>query len=213
MLIASGKIEVNGVVVNEVGVDVKEGDIVKYGGRQLVMSSDFEYYILNKPKNFITTCFDDKNRRTVVSLIPARVRLYPVGRLDRNTTGLLLMTNDGTLANKLTHPSFQLVKKYNITLDRAMSANDENLLKDGVYLDDGYFRFDKVNISNDRLSIDVVMHSGKNRIIRRVFEHLGYRVKALDRYYYAGLAKGGLGLGRYRKLNDEEVGVLKGLDS
>lgn len=211
LLIASGMIEVNGAIVKEIGVNVKEGDVVKYRGKQLVIYSDFEYYILNKPINFITTCSDDRNRRTILKLVPNQIRVYPVGRLDRNTTGLLLLTNDGALTNKLTHPSFQLVKKYNVTLDRAISANDENLLNEGVYLEDGYFKFDKVNISDNRLNINVVMHSGKNRIIRRVFEKLSYRVKALDRYYYAGLSKGNLGLGRCRELTVDEVKFLKSL--
>ena len=210
LLIRSGKIEVNGVIANTLGIDVKDNDIVKYNGKTLILKNVFEYYVLNKPKNFITTCLDDRNRRTVLDLIPfKKSRLYPVGRLDRNTTGLLLLTNDGMLTNKLTHPSFNLIKKYNVILDKKLTFRDEILLKKGVLLEDGFFKFDDFYMFDDRKDINVVMHSGRNRIIRRVFEHLGYRVKELDRYYYAGITKKNLGLGRCRKLTCDEIKLLK----
>lgn len=212
LLIKSGKIELNGHIVKTLGVDVKDSDVVKYEGKVLNFNNVFKYYILNKPKNFITTCFDPRGRETVIKLIPNRnIRLYPIGRLDRNTTGLLIITNDGMLSNKLIHPSFNVVKKYNVVLDRAITRNDEILLKKGVLLEDGYFKFDDIFVFDDRRKLNVVMHSGRNRIIRRVFSRLGYNVKGLDRYYYAGLSKKNLELGKFRELTKEEIGLLKAL--
>ena len=173
------------------------------------------YILLNKPKDFITTSDDPQNRRTVMALIDdaCKERVYPVGRLDRNTTGLLLFTNDGELTKKLTHPSFGAAKVYNVELDKAINKEDMEKLLNGVELEDGLANVDNISYTNcnppDKKKVGVSIHSGKNRIIRRMFEAIGYDVVKLDRVYFAGLTKKNLLRGKYRFLSEQEVAFLK----
>ncbi len=214
VLIATGAVTVNGEVITEMGYKVLPGDVVKYNGTEL-KSEKKVYLLLNKPKGYITTSDDPFARKTVMELIKGACaeRVYPVGRLDRNTTGLLLFTNDGDLTKKLTHPSFGAQKVYNVELERSVSKADMYTLLKGVELEDGFERVDAINYKNnepiDKRKVGVSIHSGKNRIIRRLFESLGYEVVKLDRVYFAGLTKKNLLRGHYRFLTDKEVAFLK----
>ena len=212
-LIAAGSVTVNGKVVTEMGYKVKEGDVVAYGGETL-RSEAKRYFLLNKPKGFITTVDDPQERQTVMMLMDSacRERIYPVGRLDRNTTGLLLFTNDGELAKRLTHPSTGVYKIYHVELDKPVSREDMKKMLEGIELEDGPIKVDDVQYvegMNDKRIVGVALHSGKNRIVRRIFEHLGYEVHKLDRVVFAGLTKKDLPRGRYRELTAKEVGFLK----
>ncbi len=211
-LIAAGSVTVNGKVVTEMGFQVHEGDVVNYGGETL-RSERKRYFLLNKPKGFITTVDDPQNRETVMMLIDGACseRIYPVGRLDRNTTGLLLFTNDGDLARRLTHPSTGVYKIYQVELDKPVTHNDMKQMLEGIELEDGPIHVDDVQYvqgANDKRIVGVELHSGKNRIVRRIFEHLGYNVHKLDRVVFAGLTKKDLPRGRYRELTEKEVGYL-----
>lgn len=214
VLISTGNITVNGNVITEMGYKVLPGDVVKYNGTEL-KSEKKVYLLLNKPKGYITTSDDPLARKTVMELIDGACseRVYPVGRLDRNTTGLLLFTNDGDLTKKLTHPSFGAQKVYNVELDNTISKADMYTLLKGVELEDGFEKVDAINYTNnepiDKKKVGVSIHSGKNRIIRRLFEALGYEVVKLDRVYFAGLTKKNLLRGHYRFLTDKEVAFLK----
>lgn len=212
-LIAAGSVMVNGKVVTEMGFQVHEGDVVNYGGETL-RSERKRYFLLNKPKGFITTVDDPQERQTVMMLIDGACpeRIYPVGRLDRNTTGLLLFTNDGDLARRLTHPSTGVYKIYQVELDRAVTREDMRHMLEGIELEDGLIRVDDVQYvqgANDKRIVGVELHSGKNRIVRRIFEHLGYSIHKLDRTVFAGLTKKDLPRGHYRELTEKEVGYLK----
>ncbi len=213
VLITTGVITVNGEVITQLGYKVKQGDVVKYNGKTLNNEKKV-YILLNKPKGYITTSDDPQQRKTVFELIDGacKERVYPVGRLDRNTTGLLLFTNDGDLTKKLTHPSFGAQKVYNVELDKPLTKSDMDQLLEGVELEDGIQRVDDINYLNnqplDKKKIGVSIHSGKNRIIRRLFEALGYEVKKLDRVYFAGLTKKNLLRGQYRFLDNKEIGFL-----
>jgi 23S rRNA pseudouridine2605 synthase len=215
VLITTGLIQVNDKIVTELGTKINpEVDIIKYNGRTLKDERKV-YLLLNKPKGFITTSDDPQERKTVMELIDGACneRVYPVGRLDRNTTGLLLFTNDGELTKKLTHPSFGASKVYNVELDRNITKKDMEILVKGVELEDGMANVDKIDyIMNDPIDkkkVGVSIHSGKNRIIRRLFESLGYEVKKLDRVYFAGLTKKNLLRGKYRFLTEQEIAFLK----
>lgn len=211
VLIESGAISVNGEVVTQLGFKVKPGDVVNYGGETLV-SERKRYILLNKPKGFITTMDDPQERKTVMALVAdaCTERIYPVGRLDRNTTGLLLFTNDGELAKKLTHPSSGARKVYHVELDKPLAPADRRKILEGISLEDGDIAFDAVEYnSDDRNSVGVELHSGRNRIVRRVFESLGYEVYKLDRVIFAELTKKNLPRGRWRELTAKEVGFLK----
>lgn len=213
VLIAAGSVTVNGVVVTEMGYKVKPGDEVAYGGETL-RSEPKRYFLLNKPKGFITTLDDPHERKTVMMLIDGacQERIYPVGRLDRATTGLLLFTNDGDMAKKLTHPSSRVYKVYQVELDRAVSREDMNKMLEGIELEDGMIKVDEVQYvegMNDKRIVGVQLHSGKNRIVRRIFESLGYNIHKLDRVVFAGLTKKDLPRGRYRELTTKEVSFLK----
>jgi 23S rRNA pseudouridine2605 synthase len=213
VIIKSGAVMVNGKVVTEMGFRVGPDDTVNYGGETLRKEKPV-YMLLNKPKDYITTTDDPKERRTVMSLINhnGNERLYPVGRLDRNTTGLLLLTNDGDLAKKLTHPSSKIKKIYQVSLDKNLKVTDYQALLEGVELEDGFIKPDAVEYivgAEDKKEIGVELHSGRNRIVRRMFEHLGYVVVKLDRVTFAGLTKKDLARGRTRYLTDKEVGMLK----
>lgn len=212
-LIAAGSVSVNGKVVTEMGYQVKPGDVVSYGGEKL-RSERLRYFLLNKPKGFITTVDDPQERKTVMMLIDGACpeRIYPVGRLDRATTGLLLFTNDGDLARKLTHPSSNVYKIYHVELDKPLTKEDMKRMLEGIELEDGMVHVDDVQYvdsANDKRVVGVELHSGKNRIVRRIFEHLGYEVHKLDRSVFAGLTKKDLPRGRYRELTEKEVGYLK----
>ncbi len=210
--IIAGSVEVNGKVVSEMGYKVLPGDSVKFDGR-LLTPEKMEYVLLNKPKNFLTTTEDDKGRKTVMDLIrnASKSRLLPVGRLDRNTTGLLLFTNDGEMAARLTHPRYAVRKIYHVVLDRALKVSDLQQIEKGVDLDDGSISVDAISyIANaTKREVGIEIHSGRNRIIRRIFEHLGYEVAKLDRVMFAGLTKKDLPRGQWRTLDSKEVSFLK----
>lgn len=214
-LIAAGSVKVNGKVVTEMGYQVMPGDEVQYGGEKL-RSERLRYFLLNKPKGFITTTDDPQERRTVMMLMDGccAERIYPVGRLDRATTGLLLFTNDGELAKRLTHPSTQVYKIYQVELNKPVTKEDMKRLLNGVELDDGPMHVDDIQYAEvggkvDKRIVGVQLHSGRNRIVRRLFESLGYEVHKLDRTVFAGLTKKDLPRGRWRELTDKEVGFLK----
>lgn len=212
-LIAAGSVTVNGTVVTEMGYKVAPGDVVAYGGETL-RSERKRYFLLNKPKGFITTIDDPQERQTVMMLMDGACneRIYPVGRLDRATTGLLLFTNDGELAKRLTHPSTRVYKIYQVELDKPVTRNDMQQMLDGIELEDGMIQVDDVQYAegmNDKRIVGIALHSGRNRIVRRIFEHLGYNVHKLDRVVFAGLTKKDLPRGRYRELSQKEVGFLK----
>ncbi len=211
-LITAGLISVNGKTVTELGTKVKPDDDVKYNGQRLRNERKI-YLLLNKPKDFVTTTDDPKERRTVMLLIKnaCRERIYPVGRLDRNTTGVLLFTNDGEMAKKLTHPSHNKKKIYHVFLDKNISASDLKKLTDGITLEDGFIQPDAISYvsSEHKREVGLEIHSGKNRIVRRMFESLGYRVSKLDRVYFAGLTKKNVARGKWRFLTDKEVRMLK----
>ncbi|GHB83275.1 pseudouridine synthase [Persicitalea jodogahamensis] len=210
-LIASGQITVNGEVVTEMGFKVKRSDAVKYG-KKLLNPEKLVYLLINKPKDYITTTEDPEERRTIMDLVAGACeqRIYPVGRLDRNTTGLLLLTNDGELAKKLTHPSSNIKKIYQVELDRPMTTEDFETLKEGVELEDGFIKPDELGIvTPDAMVVGIEIHSGKNRIVRRIFDHLGYEVQKLDRTIFAGLSKKDLPRGKWRFLGEKEVVRLK----
>lgn len=213
-LVKNGHITVNGQVNTNPAYEVQKEDVIIYKGKILRTHSKEIYLLLNKPKNVITTLNDERGRKTVFDLIKDDIteRVYPVGRLDRNTTGLLLMTNDGDLAQKLSHPSHKTKKIYHVTLDKAVSKNDLQLILNGVQLEDGKAEVDGIDYANDkRNEVGIEIHLGKNRIVRRIFEHLGYEVEKLDRVYFAGLTKKNLPRGKYRHLTDKEVIQLKHL--
>jgi len=210
--IEAGVVKVNGVVVTELGTKVKRSDEVHFHD-QLVSIEKKVYVLLNKPKDTVTTSDDPQNRKTVMDLVKGacRERIYPVGRLDRNTTGVLLLTNDGELATKLTHPQFLKKKIYHVFLDKNVTAADMKQIADGIELEDGEIHADAIEYANetDRKQVGIEIHSGRNRIVRRIFEHLGYRVIKLDRVYFAGLTKKNVRRGDWRFLTEKEVGMLR----
>jgi 23S rRNA pseudouridine2605 synthase len=212
-LIEQGLITVNGKIVKELGSKVNPGDDVRYAGERLNFEK-FVYILMNKPKDFITTVKDTHDRKTVLDLIGGAVkeRIYPVGRLDRQTTGLLLLTNDGELAKRMTHPSHEISKLYHVVTDKEVTKADVEKLTSGVDLEDGRVHADKVAYVGDgknKKELGVELHSGKNRVIRRMFEALGYKVVKLDRVMFAGLSKKKIPRGKWRFLTDKEVGRLK----
>ena len=211
-LIKVGAVLVNGAPVTELGTKITAKDLVEVNGRE-VRPEQKVYLLLNKPRNCVTTTDDPQERLTVTHLVrkACRERIYPVGRLDRNTTGVLLLTNDGDLAAQLVHPSHKKKKIYHVWLDREVAAEDMQKLADGVELEDGEMHADAISyVTEDDLSqVGIEIHSGRNRIVRRLFEHLGYHVKKLDRVYFAGLTKKNLGRGKWRYLTQEEVNNLK----
>lgn len=211
-LIANGQVSVNGDVVTELGLKVKATDKVLLDGKML-KAEKLQYVLLNKPKGFITTTDDPFERKTVMMLIDksCEERIYPVGRLDRETTGLLLFTNDGDLAKRLTHPSHRVRKMYHVVLDKEVSKTDLTRLVEGLKLDDGEVSADKAAYveGKGKAEIGIEIHTGKNRIVRRMFEHMGYKVIRLDRVIFAGLTKKDLPRGRWRHLTDKELQFLR----
>ncbi|MDH3699081.1 MAG: rRNA pseudouridine synthase [Flavobacteriaceae bacterium] len=212
--IATGNVSVNGKVITEMGFKVNPTDEVRFNG-ELLKTEKKEYVLLNKPKNFITTTRDDKGRRTVMELVAnaSKNRLIPVGRLDRNTTGLLLFTNDGDLAKKLTHPKHGVSKLYHVVLNKNVKASDLDKIRTGIHLDDGRIKVDEVSFTEQggKSEVGIKIHSGKNRIVRKIFEHLGYDVVKLDRVLFAGLTKKDLPRGHWRHLNKQEVINLRNI--
>lgn len=212
-LISSGVVQVNGKNITEMGYKVKPTDIIKYGG-QTLKKERMVYLILNKPKDYITTSDDPQKRKTVLELIQGacKERIYPVGRLDRATTGLLMFTNDGELTKKLTHPSHGVRKVYHVELDKPLKHSDLEKISAGIELEDGEIKVDEatyIGDGSDKTQVGVEIHSGKNRIVRRIFEHMGYNVRKLDRVVFGSLTKKDLPRGRWRLLTDAEVGMLK----
>ena len=211
-IIKSKVVTVNGIIINEPGFKVNDGDCVRVKDN-LVRSEQKIYILLNKPKNCITTVSDDLNRHNVINIVASatNARIYPVGRLDRNTTGLILLTNDGELALKLSHPRFEVEKVYHVQLDKSVTRADMHKMLSGVQLEDGFIAVDAAHYFHDRSKKNVIiaLHSGKNRIVRRIFEHLGYDVKKLDRAAYAGLTKSKLEVGHWRHLTKSEVAALR----
>ncbi|MFV0418232.1 MAG: pseudouridine synthase [Dysgonomonas sp.] len=210
--ITSGVVKVNGVVVDQLGAKVTRGDLVTFQDQPVRLESKV-YVLLNKPKNCVTTSDDPQNRLTVMDLVKNACpeRIYPVGRLDRNTTGVLLLTNDGDLASKLMHPKFKKKKIYQVTLDRDVAIEDMQAIADGVELDDGEIHADSIAYqAEDVLNVvGIEIHSGRNRIVRRIFEKLGYQVMKLDRVYFAGLTKKNVLRGKWRYLTEKEVNMLR----
>lgn len=210
-LIAAGLVSVNGVIVTELGTKVMPGDEVKFNGEK-IQGEHKVYLILNKPKGYVTTIEDDHAAKTVMELVAGACteRIYPVGRLDKNSLGLLLFTNDGDITRTLTHPSLKKKKIYEVALDKPLTRADFDTLAEGVDLEDGAAYFDEISwLKDDKKSVGVEIHSGRNRIVRRMFEHLGYQVTKLDRVYYAGLTKKNLKRGQWRFLTVDEVNRLK----
>jgi len=215
LLIESGAVQINGKVVTQLGTKVMPGDKVQFGG-QTLRQEKLRYLLLNKPKGFLTTSEDPFNRRTVMNLVEKACpeRIYPVGRLDRNTMGLLLFTNDGELAKKLMHPKYNIKKIYHVYLDKNLTKNDMLRIAGGLDLEDGKIIPDSIAYvagADDKKQIGIELHSGKNRIVRRIFEHLGYQVIKLDRVFLAGLTKKDLPRGKWRFLTEKEVNMLKRL--
>ena len=205
-------VTINGKTITELGTKVKPGDEVRFDGRRLNAEKKV-YLLLNKPKDFVTTTDDPHADKIVMDLVKSACpeRIYPVGRLDRNTTGVLLFTNDGDLSKKLTHPSHNMKKIYQVTLDKAVTKDHLQQIADGIELEDGRIAADSVSVLNNetKTEIGIEIHSGKNRIVRRIFEHFGYRVKKLDRVFFAGLTKKNLPRGKWRFLSEKEVHFLK----
>jgi len=210
--IKSGCVIVNGKIVSELGSKVALSDDVRFNGQQLTPERKI-YILLNKPKGFVSTTDDPQERKTVMNLIENACpeRIYPVGRLDKDTTGLLLFTNDGDLAKKLTHPGHSRKKIYQVSLDKPLTKNNLLEIAKGITLDDGFIAADAINYINeeDKREIGVEIHSGQNRVVRRIFAHLGYEVQKLDRVYFAGLTKKNLPRGKWRFLTQIEINQLK----
>jgi 23S rRNA pseudouridine2605 synthase len=215
-LIKKGLVKVNGEVIREMGFKVEESARVEFRGK-VVKPARHVYILLNKPKDYITTTSDEKDRKTVIDLIRGATTetVYPVGRLDRKTTGLLLLTNDGDLAQQLTHPSKEVRKLYMVTLDKPLDEKHLAQITQGIELEDGPVKVDEIAYveGEDPARVGVELHSGRNRIVRRIFEHFGYEVKSLDRLMFAGLTKKNLPRGKWRLLTEKEVVFLKRLST
>ncbi|MGC4102246.1 pseudouridine synthase [Ferruginibacter sp.] len=212
-LIEKGKVKVNGTVATEPGYKVKHTDEVAFNGKKLFVTKNLVYILLNKPKDYITTTDDPQGRKTVLQLIQTATteRVYPIGRLDRNTSGVLLLTNDGDLTQKLSHPSYQIKKIYEAKLDKPLAKADFDKILKGLKLEDGEIQVDSLAYadSKDKSIIGIEIHSGRNRIVRRIFEHLGYDVKGLDRVMYANLTKKNVERSKWRYLSEKEIRLLK----
>lgn len=212
-LVKAGEVEVNGKTEVNPAYEVQDEDVISYQGKTIHLEQNKVYLLLNKPKNYVTTLSDERDRKTVMDLVKNKVseRIYPVGRLDRMTTGLLLLTNDGDLAKKLTHPSHGVKKIYQAVLDKELEVEDLEKIKNGFELEDGKVEVDAINYVKDhpQNTIGVEIHMGKNRIVRRMFEHFDYRVIKLDRVYFGGLTKKDLPRGFSRPLTERELVMLR----
>ncbi|MCD8302084.1 MAG: RNA-binding S4 domain-containing protein [Prevotellaceae bacterium] len=210
--IQAGVVSVNGTVVTELGTKVLRSDEVRFHDQPVKMEKKV-YVLLNKPKDYVTTVDDPQNRKTVMELVKnaCTERIYPVGRLDRNTTGVLLLTNDGELASKLTHPQYKKKKVYHVFTDKNVTAADMRQIAEGIQLEDGVIKADAIEYASetDKKQVGIEIHSGRNRIVRRIFEHLGYRIIKLDRVYFAGLTKKNVKRGDWRYLTEKEVTMLR----
>jgi 23S rRNA pseudouridine2605 synthase len=219
LMVKDGQVTVNGKLVTEPGHKVTVKDEIKVGGKKINIVVDLVYILLNKPKDYLTTLSDPEGRKTVLDLIKSasKDRVFPIGRLDRNTTGVLLLTNDGELAQKLSHPSNEIRKVYEVKLDRPVAKKDMEEIIKGITLDDGFIKADAVAYADatDKSIIGIEIHSGRNRIVRRIFEHLRYDVRNLDRVMFAGLTKKNVERSKWRYLSEKEVRALKffGADS
>ena len=213
VLVKEGKVTVNGTSATDPGIKVSQTDIVKVGSKKIVPSRNFVYILLNKPKDYITTSEDPQGRKTVLDLVRTATdeRVYPVGRLDRNTSGVLLLTNDGELAQKLSHPKHEVKKVYEVKLDRSLTKGDMDTIASGITLEDGFVAPDVIAYADakDKSIIGIEIHSGRNRIVRRIFEHFKYDVKGLDRVMFAGLTKKDVQRGKWRLLKEKEIRILK----
>lgn len=210
--VKEGLVTVNGQVETNPGYLVQSKDKVAFKGQPVRLEEKKVYILMNKPKDIITTASDEKGRKTVLDLIGKKVRerIFPVGRLDRMTTGLLLLTNDGDLAKKLSHPSHKVQKVYHVTLNKPLHADDMERIRKGIELEDGRAQVDSLHYTGEgKDEVEIGLHIGKNRIVRRIFEHLGYEIVKLDRTYYAGLTKKDIGRGHFRHLTEKEVIMLK----
>ncbi|PWT75375.1 MAG: rRNA pseudouridine synthase [Bacteroidetes bacterium] len=216
-LVKQGKVTINGKIVTEPATRVSSKDLIKVNDKKVNPSRHFVYILLNKPKDYITTTDDPQGRKTVLDLIKKATseRVYPVGRLDRNTSGVLLLTNDGDLAQKLAHPKHEIRKVYHVVLDKPLTKAHFDKIVEGVELEDGKAEIDALAYADakDKTQVGLEIHSGKNRIVRRIFEQLGYDVKNLDRVMYAGLTKKNVNRGNWRLLTEKEIRILKYLNS
>lgn len=216
-LIADGKVKVNGKIATEPGYKVQPSDEVIFNNKKVFITRNLVYVLLNKPKDYITTTDDPQGRKTVLELIQKATneRIYPIGRLDRNTSGVLLLTNDGDLTQKLSHPSYEIKKVYEVKLDKELTKAHFEKILSGLTLEDGPVHVDSLAFadSKDRSIIGIEIHSGRNRIVRRIFESLGYDVKGLDRVMYAGLTKKNVERGKWRFLSEKEIRLLKYLNA
>ena len=212
-LVKSGEVTVNGQVVTEPGTKVSAADLIKVRDKKILPSKHFVYILLNKPKDYITTTDDPQGRKTVLDLIKHATmeRVYPIGRLDRNTSGVLLFTNDGDLAQSLSHPKNEVKKIYEVKLDKPLSKHDFDEIAKGVTLEDGFIAPDAMAYADakDKTVIGIEIHSGRNRIVRRIFEKMGYDVRGLDRVMYAGLTKKNVQRSKWRMLTESEIRILK----
>ena len=210
--IATGCVTINGKIVSEMGHQVLPGESVSFNGK-IITAEKKVYVLLNKPKGYVTTLEDPHADKTVMELVAnaCHERIYPVGRLDKSTTGLLLFTNDGDMTKRLTHPKYNRKKIYHVYLDQKVTKNHLQEIVDGITLEDGFVAADSVSYvsEDDKKQVGIEIHSGKNKIVRRIFEHLGYKVEKLDRVYFCGLTKKDLPRGRWRFLTEEEVSLLK----
>jgi 23S rRNA pseudouridine2605 synthase len=210
--IKAGLVSVNGEIITQMGTKVSPNDVVRYNGEKIKTDRPV-YMLLNKPKDYITSLRDPHATKTVMDLVKnaCKERIYPVGRLDRNTTGVMLLTNDGDLTKVLTHPSHNKLKIYHVGLNKPLSGADMKKIREGITLEDGFIKADSISYTDphDKRLIGIELHSGRNRIVRRIFESLDYSVKKLDRVYFAGLTKKGLTRGKWRFLTEKEIAMLK----